>query len=537
MKQILVLSVVGLILGGSIGWAAPATFYVVHELEGTLSEYGRSQNYVVGGRSAAYAINNLGVVSGSAERNTGSGNFECATIWTDADLARSMDNGTSRAVDINDGWQVLKQFIGSSWHTSDTNAWYGQRFTTVPDTNTYARQTTDPNGSFAAPTAINALGQVATNGLHNEYEESSWVMSASIWDENWTRQATPYESCNGVNDFGTAIGTNWVDLWDDDTAIYLSLHGYVGETDLGHLWNPGVVEAGQPVVAATTSPRDISNLGLVVGNSTVAENQDHAFLWQSGTMIDLGTLGGEESQANAVNELGAVVGTAQIVSGDSHAFLYHSLLGMMVDLNVLVPEAASLGIYLESANDINENGEIVGVARRIGTGREVGFIMSPGAFLEGASSTASIDPEGFLTGGFSVAGLGPMTESLGTVVSLDSFVLLGSSATLSVPYEESMLAEMGLNENDLRIYWYDESGEEWILAGGLSNNTPGGEFVLGAPTGNLGDFGVDTEANLVWVNIDHASDYGVFALPEPASIAILSVGAIALIGRRKRYAS
>jgi uncharacterized membrane protein len=34
----------------------------------------------------------------------------------------------------------------------------------------------------------------------------------------------------------------------------------------------------------------------------------HAFLWSNGTMTDLGTLGGLDSQGNAINDLGEVVG-------------------------------------------------------------------------------------------------------------------------------------------------------------------------------------------------------------------------------------
>jgi probable HAF family extracellular repeat protein len=71
----------------------------------------------------------------------------------------------------------------------------------------------------------------------------------------------------------------------------------------------------------------------------------HAFLWSNGTMTDLGTLGGLDSQGNAINDLGEVVGSSSTASATS-AFTDQN--GVMTAINAGDPTA------------INDSGEIAG---------------------------------------------------------------------------------------------------------------------------------------------------------------------------------
>ncbi|WP_052882052.1 HAF repeat-containing PEP-CTERM protein [Kiritimatiella glycovorans] len=288
------------------------------------------------------------------------------------------------------------------------------------------------------------------------------------------------------------------------------------------------------MVHALTTRRDINSSGVVVGDSTVAEDQGHAFIWQSGTLTDLGTLGGAESDAFGINEANVVVGTANTADGSSRAYVYSGLTGM-IDLNSLAPAATNAGLTLEVAYDINDRGAIVGQARENATSDQKGFLLKPGAILEGALADGTFNAEGYSELEFGVAGLPSGAISLGQTIALENFSLLTNNATLRLPYEEADVAEAGLSEDDLRLYWYDEDNSTWVKAGPDSNVSPGGQLVLGAPTDVTGDYGVDTEHNLVWANIDHASTYGVFAIPEPAT-GVLTLAALAagVIVRRRR---
>ncbi len=102
----------------------------------------------------------------------------------------------------------------------------------------------------------------------------------------------------------------------------------------------------------------ISNTGQVIGGAYLSgDTGEHAFLYESGTMRSLGTLGGTSSTAYDINGSGQIVGFSQ-VSGNLawHAFLYSSDTGIMHDIG-------TLGGMQSSAYGINNSGQIVGYSQ------------------------------------------------------------------------------------------------------------------------------------------------------------------------------
>src|SRR5262245_41984621 len=117
------------------------------------------------------------------------------------------------------------------------------------------------------------------------------------------------------------------------------------------------VPSGYNVVdLGSLAPTAINGAAQVVGSvGNTSSQQDfptgHAVLWQNGTTINLGTLGGSNSAAYDLNDAGQVVGTTTSTSGAYQALLRDASGGMH-----------NLGVagYATAAYGINVSGQVVG---------------------------------------------------------------------------------------------------------------------------------------------------------------------------------
>ena len=143
--------------------------------------------------------------------------------------------------------------------------------------------------------------------------------------------------------------------------------------------------------------RAINDNAQVVGEADTGDFETHAFLWQSGTMIDLGTLGGANSSASGINDDGQVIGWSLDANASKRAFIITPVdtdddgtpdqwyvdddndgaNDLMVDLNTLLP--SGFRIRLTEARDINVLGQIAGWGT-VGTGDDTqaqAFLLTP----------------------------------------------------------------------------------------------------------------------------------------------------------------
>jgi probable HAF family extracellular repeat protein len=146
----------------------------------------------------------------------------------------------------------------------------------------------------------------------------------------------------GINDSGQVVGSGPVGDGSGANRAFLYSSGTM--TDLGTL---GSASFDSSAVAINAS-------GQVVGRSGTWSGQSHAFLYSNGTMTDLGALGGSASCACGINASGQIVGYFDAAA--EHAFVYSD--GTMTDLNSVV--SVPLGWTIQDAMGINASGQIAG---------------------------------------------------------------------------------------------------------------------------------------------------------------------------------
>ncbi|HEV8265121.1 MAG TPA: hypothetical protein VGQ06_09225 [Gemmatimonadales bacterium] len=212
-----------------------------------------------GASSGATAINDNGQIVGTSTLAAGS-SLEHAFLWQDGAMTDLGSlGGRSSAVAINKaGWIVGESWTGTSWPPSYAVLWRGGEMINLG---------TLPGDLFSTSVAVNAHGEIA--GISYKYDSGDY-RDPFVWK---ARVLMPLDPAYPR-----------------------------------HYW--------QHVAA-------MNDDGVVVGHRYVNSHAHQGTVWEAdGVGQDLGTLGGEQSDAIDINTSGMLVGWASTESGETHAVLW-----------------------------------------------------------------------------------------------------------------------------------------------------------------------------------------------------------------------
>jgi len=223
----------------------------------------------------------------------------------------------------------------------------------------------------------------------------------------------------------------------------------------------------------------VNNSGQVVGFAYSTVEERHAFLWsENDGAIDLGTLGGTDSLADDINDSGVIVGNSELDDNKTvHAFVWIAGDGIS-DLYPDWPLRDYVGIGINSA------GDIVGQGEQVGDRKTPVFWPSNGGVPVYANGewgwAGDINNRGMIVGRYrEVSYLDPD----------HAFVWDGGDSLVTLP----------MLEPDGRYVAEAINDTGWIVGWGTDNGQ---------------------EVPLLWT-------------PEPTTLAMLSLGGVAMLRRQK----
>jgi probable HAF family extracellular repeat protein len=234
-------------------------------------------------------------------------------------------------------------------------------------------------GNFSYANAINDRGQVAgfalntipdSFGLGDLCENGPFPtqMRASLWTgeaiQDLGTLGGPDSCALWLNQSGQAAGHSFTDSTLNPLTGFPSVHPF--------LWDHGTMLDVGTLGGTFGLANAINNRGDVVGRMNLAGDLTaHPYLWREGTLKDLGTLGGTFGQATSVNDAREIVGGATNQNDQAFlAFLWRK--GVMTDLGTVVGDDCS------SADYISSGGQIVGTSFGCAGGPSHAFLWDDG---------------------------------------------------------------------------------------------------------------------------------------------------------------
>jgi len=400
-------SVASIVLALAV-FAGPASA----QLPSTPPRYNITDLGTLGGPfSEAVSVNNRGLVSGSSTIPDGTTH---AVLWQNGHIT---DIGTpglagpasnSRAFDVNERGQAAgvaetsipdpdgEDFCGFGTHlTCPSFLWQNGAMTPL--------RTLGGNNNFVL--AVNDRSQVtgvSENGVYDssciapfqvrDFEAAIWEPGPGLIHELQPLAGDTVGEATWINDLGQAVGSSGSCANTLLPPLAAGPHAVLWENgtpmDLGNLGGTCTTPCINPVTGPYgNTPLFINNRGQVVGLSALTGDATfHAFLWtKTAGMLDLHTLPGDVASVGlAINDSGTAIGLSLDAGGNPRAFIWQN--GVITDLNTLIP-ADSPFLVLFVADVINSSGEIAGFG--LTNSFEVhGFLATPSSGSAATASTA-----------------------------------------------------------------------------------------------------------------------------------------------------
>jgi probable HAF family extracellular repeat protein len=212
-------------------------------------------------------------------------------------------------------------------------------------------------GNNGQASAINNRGQVAgyaENGVVDSTCPPGITNNRIDLPVLWNKGKAQALPTIGSDPDGVAYGIN-----NQGQAVGYS--GTCTSANYGVVWENGIATAlpdlGDPGAVAYA----INSHGQIVGQAVNSDGVPLATLWQNNTASSLGPLlaGDAASFATSINNRGQAVGSSFSSEGSwSRGLIWQN--GVTTDLNTLFP--ASSHLFVISASNINESGQIAGMA-------------------------------------------------------------------------------------------------------------------------------------------------------------------------------